>query len=49
MIYATRYEPDFDALRAAPTPNRVAIGTESEGTFPCRAALALADRLGTDP
>jgi pimeloyl-ACP methyl ester carboxylesterase len=46
MIYVTCYEPDFDSLRAAPARIVVAGGAESEGTFPCRAALAVAERLG---
>jgi hypothetical protein len=48
MIYCTRYEPEFDALRRASTRIVVAGGTESEGTFPYRAALAVAERLGTE-
>jgi pimeloyl-ACP methyl ester carboxylesterase len=41
------YQPDFPALEAAPTRLIVAGGTESIGEFPQRAAVALADRLGT--
>lgn len=48
MLYVTRYEPDFDSLRGASTRIVVAVGAESEGTFPSRAALAVAERLGTD-
>ena len=48
MIYASHYEPDFDSLRGASTRIVIAAGAESEGTFPYRAALAVADRLGTD-
>jgi pimeloyl-ACP methyl ester carboxylesterase len=48
MIYVTRYEPDFDSLRGASTRIVVAGGAESEGTFPYRAALAVAERLGTE-
>jgi pimeloyl-ACP methyl ester carboxylesterase len=47
MVYVTRYEPDFDSLRRVSTRIVVAGGTESEGTFPYRAALAVAERLGT--
>jgi pimeloyl-ACP methyl ester carboxylesterase len=47
MLYVTAYEPDFDALRRASTRIVVAGGAESEGTFPYRAALAVAKRLGT--
>lgn len=48
MIYVTRYEPDFDTLRGASTRIVVALGAELEGTFPSRAALAVAERLGTE-
>ena len=48
MIYVTRYEPDFDSLRGASTRIVVAAGAESEGTFPYRAALAVAERLGSE-
>ena len=49
MVYVTRYEPDFDSLRGASTRIVIAGGTESEGTFPYRAALAVAERLRTEP
>lgn len=48
MVYAPRYEPDFDSLRGASTRIVLAGGVESEGTFAYRAALAVAERLGTD-
>ena len=48
MVYVTRYEPDFDSLRVASTRIVVAGGAESEGTFPYRAALAVAERLGIE-
>jgi hypothetical protein len=48
MVYASGYEPDFDSLRAASTRIVVAGGAESEGTFPYRAAVAVAERLGTE-
>jgi pimeloyl-ACP methyl ester carboxylesterase len=48
MVYVTRYEPDFDSLRGASTRIVVAGGAESEGTFPYRAALAVAERLATE-
>jgi pimeloyl-ACP methyl ester carboxylesterase len=48
MVYVSRYQPDFDSLRAASTRIVVAGGAESEGTFPYRAALAVAGRLGTE-
>jgi pimeloyl-ACP methyl ester carboxylesterase len=48
MIHVTHHEPDFDSLRKASTRVVVAAGAESEATFTYRAALAVADRLGTD-
>jgi pimeloyl-ACP methyl ester carboxylesterase len=48
MVYVPRYEPDFDSMRGASTRIVVAGGAESEGTFPYRAALAVAQRLGTE-
>lgn len=49
MIWASHYEPDLDSLRDASMRIIVAGGAESEGTFPYRAALAVAERLGTEP
>jgi pimeloyl-ACP methyl ester carboxylesterase len=48
MVYTSGYEPDFESLRDASTRIVVAGGIESEGTFPYRAAQAVAERLGTD-
>jgi pimeloyl-ACP methyl ester carboxylesterase len=48
MVAVTRYEPDLESLRGASTRIVVACGADSEGTFPYRAALAVAERLGTD-
>jgi pimeloyl-ACP methyl ester carboxylesterase len=48
IVHVTHYEPDLDALRAAPTRIVIAAGAESEGTFTYRAALAVAERLGTE-
>jgi pimeloyl-ACP methyl ester carboxylesterase len=48
MISGTHYEPDLDALHAASTRIVVAAGAESEGEFTHRAALAVANRLGTE-
>jgi hypothetical protein len=48
VVYVSHYEPDFDSLRGASTRIIVAGGAESEGTFPHRAALAVAERLGTE-
>jgi pimeloyl-ACP methyl ester carboxylesterase len=46
MISCTHYEPDFDALRAAPTRIVLAGGEESTGTMAHRGAEAVAKRLG---
>jgi pimeloyl-ACP methyl ester carboxylesterase len=49
IIGNTHYEPDFDALRAAPTRIVVAVGAESDGELAHRGGEAVAQRLGTDP
>jgi hypothetical protein len=49
MITGTHCEPDFDALRAAPTRIVMAAGAESEGQMTSRSALAVAERLGNEP
>ncbi|MGO9455536.1 MAG: alpha/beta fold hydrolase [Acidimicrobiales bacterium] len=41
------YQPDFSALRAAPSRLIVGGGSSSKGEFPQRTAVALAERLGT--
>ena len=43
----TRYQPDIEALRTAPTRIVVAAGATSKGQLANRSALALAGRLGT--
>ena len=48
MVLASHFEPDFDALRATSARIVVAGGVESEGTFPYRAALGVAQRLGSE-
>jgi pimeloyl-ACP methyl ester carboxylesterase len=45
----THYRHDFDALRAAPTRIVVAVGAESGRQMAGRAAVAVAERLGTAP
>ncbi len=47
IVTSTHYQPDFDALRAAPTRIVVAAGAESGGTLAHRGAEAVAERLGT--
>jgi pimeloyl-ACP methyl ester carboxylesterase len=49
MPASTSYQPDFDALRRAPTRLVIAAGTESEGEMANRGAHAVAERLGTRP
>jgi pimeloyl-ACP methyl ester carboxylesterase len=41
------YEPDFEALRAAPTRIILAAGEDEPGTMANRGAHAVAERLGT--
>ena len=43
----TRYRPDIEALRAAPTRIVIAAGATSRGQLANRSALALAGRPGT--
>jgi pimeloyl-ACP methyl ester carboxylesterase len=49
IVQVTHYELDFDALRSAATRIVVGAGAESEGEFTYRAALGVAERLGTEP
>ncbi len=49
IVSCTHYEPDFEALRAASTRIVMAAGVESEGQLACRGALAVAEKLGTEP
>ena len=49
IITCTHYQPDFDALRAASTRLVIGAGAESEGELAHRAAVAVAERLGTPP
>ncbi|HEY8002408.1 MAG: alpha/beta fold hydrolase [Vicinamibacteria bacterium] len=49
IVATTQYEYDFDALRAAPTRIVIGAGAESEGEMAHRGALAVAERLGTEP
>ena len=48
IVGTTHYEHDFDALRAASTRIVIGAGTESEGELAHRAALTVAERLGTE-
>ena len=44
----SHYQPDFEALKAAPTRIVVAVGEESKGVYTGRTAIALAERLGQE-
>jgi pimeloyl-ACP methyl ester carboxylesterase len=47
VISCTHYEPDVEAIRAAPTRVVMGAGEESEGTLANRGARAVAERLGS--
>jgi pimeloyl-ACP methyl ester carboxylesterase len=47
MLWLATYEPDFEAIRRAPTRLVLAAGVESEGILASRGAFAVAERLGT--
>jgi pimeloyl-ACP methyl ester carboxylesterase len=49
IISCTHFEPDFEALRAAPTRIVMAAGAESDGEMAHRGAVAVAERLGRTP
>src|SRR5919108_708931 len=49
MVSCTHYQHDVDALRKASTRIVIAAGAESEGEMAHRAAVAVAERLGTAP
>jgi pimeloyl-ACP methyl ester carboxylesterase len=49
LINTTHYQPDFAALRAAPTRIIMAAGEESQGQMASRGAYAVAHELGTEP
>ena len=48
LISCTHYQHDFDALRSASTRIVIAAGAESEGVLAQRAAVAVAERIGTN-
>jgi pimeloyl-ACP methyl ester carboxylesterase len=49
MISCSHYQPDVEALRAAPTRIVLAVGEESGKVMTGRATVALAERLGLEP
>jgi pimeloyl-ACP methyl ester carboxylesterase len=48
VVYLTSYEPDFEAVRRAPTRVVMAVGEESNGNLAQRGGEAAAERLGID-
>lgn len=48
LVTCTHFQPDFSALRQAPTRVVVAVGSESEGTLAFRGGVAAAERLGQE-
>src|SRR3712207_5251744 len=46
MRWLTTFEPDFEAIRRAPTRLVLAAGEESEGILASRGAYTAAERLG---
>lgn len=49
IVSGSRYQPDFDALRAASTRIVIGVGAESGNAIAGRAAKAVAERLGITP
>ena len=49
IVSSTHHQHDFDALRAASTRIVIGAGAESTGELANRAAVAVAERLGTAP
>ena len=49
MISASHFQPDFEALRTAPTRIVLGVGAASTNVMTGRATAAVAERLGTTP
>jgi pimeloyl-ACP methyl ester carboxylesterase len=49
IVTCTHFEPDFAALRHAPTTIVIGVGAASEGEMAHRGGLAVADELGIEP
>ena len=49
IVNTTGYEPDYDAVKAAPTRVVLAYGIESDGLLTQRAAIAVAEALAVEP
>jgi hypothetical protein len=48
MRWLATFEPDFEAIKRAPTRLVLAAGEESEGILASRGAYAAAERLGSE-
>jgi pimeloyl-ACP methyl ester carboxylesterase len=48
VLYVTSYEPDFEALKQAPTRIVIAVGEDSNGNLAQRGGEAAAARLGSE-
>jgi pimeloyl-ACP methyl ester carboxylesterase len=46
VVYLTSYEPDFDAIKRAPTRVVIGVGAASHGELAQRGGEAVAERLG---
>ena len=49
VLYLTSYEPDFDAIKRAPTRVVIGVGAASHGELAQRGGEAVAERLGIEP
>jgi pimeloyl-ACP methyl ester carboxylesterase len=49
IVNTTGYQPDYDAIKAAPTRVVLGYGAESDGLLTQRATMAVADALGVQP
>jgi pimeloyl-ACP methyl ester carboxylesterase len=47
VVHLTSFEPDFEALKRAPTRIVIGVGAASEGELAQRGGIAAAERLGT--
>jgi pimeloyl-ACP methyl ester carboxylesterase len=49
VLWLTSYEPDFDAVKRAPTRLVIGVGEKSDGELAQRGGVAAAERLGIEP
>jgi pimeloyl-ACP methyl ester carboxylesterase len=47
VVWLTSFEPDFDAIKRAPTRIVIGVGAASDGELAQRGGVAAAERLGT--